>query len=62
HQIINTGDTDLRYFCLSTNEPQDICEYPDSDKLLAYDRSDADKVLRHMARTAESIDYFDGEK
>jgi uncharacterized cupin superfamily protein len=28
HQIINTSESDLKYFCLSTNEPYDICEYP----------------------------------
>ncbi len=31
HQIINTSDCDIKYLCLSTNEPFDICEYPDSN-------------------------------
>lgn len=62
HQIINTGKADLKYLCLSTNEPFEICEYPDSDKMLALDSSQADQPFRHIARISDSLDYFDGEK
>lgn len=60
HQIINTGDHDLKYFCLSTNEPYDICEYPDSDKILAMDKQTA-VGFRHIAKTSSAVDYMDGE-
>lgn len=64
HQIINTGNVDLRYFCLSTAEPVDICEYPDSGKVLSYVRGSeepGESGFRHISRLAESVDYFDGE-
>lgn len=61
HQIINNTDHDLKYFCLSTNEPYDICEYPDSDKILAMDKRDA-QPLRFIARASSAVDYFDGEQ
>ena len=32
HQIINTGDGDLRYFALATDEENDVFEHPDSNK------------------------------
>ena len=34
HQIINTGTTTMRYLALSTLAETDVCEYPDSQKLL----------------------------
>ena len=61
HQIINTGEGDLRYLCLSTNEPYEVCEYPDSGKVLSSVRGADDQGFRHMARLADDIDYFDGE-
>ncbi len=60
HQLINIGVDDLKYFCLSTNEPYDICEYPDSDKILAMDRQTGDG-LRHITRAESAVDYMDGE-
>lgn len=60
HQIVNTSDFDLKYFCLSTNEPYDICEYPDSDKVLAMDKQ-TPIGLRHIARARDAVDYYDGE-
>ena len=61
HQIINTSDVELKYFCLSTNEPFDICEYPDSKKVVAWDNSPNKEPLKHRARTSEELDYYDGE-
>lgn len=61
HQIINTGDVDLKYFCLSTNEPYDICEYPDSDKVLAMDKQTKIR-FRHITKAASAVDYMEGER
>ncbi|MDB5505636.1 MAG: hypothetical protein JWR75_274 [Devosia sp.] len=64
HQLINTGATVLRYYGISTKAATEVCEYPDSGKVLTASRPgglEAGKV-RHMHRAgAESIDYWDGE-
>ena len=62
HQIINTSDTELRYLCLSTSEEADICEYPDSNKMMAYARGEEDKRFRHIAKMEQAVDYYDGEE
>lgn len=66
HQIINTGDGELRYLAVGTNETPDICEYPDSGKYLVFDDSlrDADgkpREFRVLGRQQHSLDYWDGE-
>ncbi|MGB3338048.1 MAG: cupin domain-containing protein [Devosia sp.] len=66
HQILNTGAGVLRYLGVSTMSATDVCEYPDSDKILVSSRpngrqSEIGKV-RHMHRTGQDdIDYWDGE-
>lgn len=60
HQIINTGDTELKYLSLSTNKPFEICEYPDSDKVLAWSESPGGPI-RHITKLESSVDYFEGE-
>ena len=62
HQIINTGKTDIRYLCLSTEIPYDICEYPDSNKMLSFVDESTGHKLRHIARQADAVDYFEGEQ
>ena len=62
HQIINTSDAELRYLCLGTSEESDICEYPDSDKMMAYAGGDGDSGFKHIARMEQAVDYFDGEE
>ncbi|QSX29698.1 cupin domain-containing protein [Shewanella cyperi] len=61
HQLINTGTETLRYLCLSTNDPFDICEYPDSDKILAMTGEQGNRTLRHISRAGDAVDYYDGE-
>lgn len=60
HQIINTGIGDLKYFCLSTAEPFDICEYPDSNKILSLDRQE-NRDFRHISKVDQAVDYMHGE-
>ena len=62
HQIINDSKTDLRYLALGTKTPYDICEYPDSDKILSRVTSEDDSNLWNMSKGNESYDYFEGEE
>lgn len=66
HQLINTGETDLRYFAISTRRDPDICEYPDSGKYMVASgipdgsgMMGAKFVLR--GRDKPLLDYWDGE-
>lgn len=62
HQIRNTGDTDLRYLALSNRVPLEVCEYPDSGKLLVVGDDSAAGGFRNMFRTGDAVDdYYDGE-
>ena len=65
HQLLNTSEAELRYLALSTKIEPEICEYPDSDKVLAFDgfgdsrnQSKLDVVVH---RSATGVDYWDGE-
>ncbi len=60
HQLINTGAGELRYLAVSTQIDPEVCEYPDSGKIGAY-CGDDDKGLMHLSRSAQAVDYWDGE-
>jgi uncharacterized cupin superfamily protein len=61
HHIINTSDAPLKYLSLSTKEYPEVCEYPDSDKLMAFSSQDGKSTLRSMHHRASSVDYWEGE-
>ncbi len=64
HQIINTGTEELRFLAISTMGSPEICEYPESGKFGVYaDFSAAaqGKPFRHIAREAQSLDYWEDE-
>ena len=66
HQIINTGDVEMRYLAVSTQAPIEICEYPDSGKFGVYEDLPGDaagngKRFRHLARHEDARDYWEGE-
>ena len=66
HQLINTSQGELRYLSISSKILPEICEYPDSRKLGIYSMMAAPgeaspRPFRHMARLADSLDYYDGE-
>lgn len=65
HQIINNGDSELRYLALSTRRYPEICEYPDSDKFgVMANTVDADgepRMFRVIGREADGLDYWEGE-
>lgn len=61
HQIINTSDKPLKYFCLSTNEPVDVCEYPDSNKIMSFVVTPGEERFKHISSMDKSVDYYEGE-
>ena len=56
HQIINTSDAPMKYLSISTKESPEVCEYPDSNKTLAYGAS-----FGRMSRLDTDLDYWEGE-
>jgi len=60
HQIINTGTAELRYLAVSTMEPLEICEYPDSGKFGAFVAGEP-RAFRHIGAPGDAHDYWEGE-
>lgn len=56
HHIVNTSDAPLKYLSISTQERPEVCEYPDSGKLVAFGPG-----LRQVHRRDGSLGYWDGE-
>jgi uncharacterized cupin superfamily protein len=56
HCLINESDKPFRYIMIGDNDPDEICVYPDSNKILI--RS----LDRAIVRDGERLDYWDGEK
>jgi len=65
HQIINTGEVEMRYLAVSTKLAPEVAEYPDSGKfgLLAElaDGKGGSRMLLHIGREGEGLDYWEGE-
>ena len=62
HQIVNTGNSVLRYLGVSTVAETEVCEYPDSGKFQVMSRVAADRRFRHVGREGlHTLDYWDGE-
>ena len=62
HQILNTSDKPLKYLSFSINAETEICEYPDSNKYLAYSRTKGPLLAhRRMHRAKDDLDYWAGE-
>jgi uncharacterized cupin superfamily protein len=52
----------LKYLALSTMERNDVCEYPDSNKIGVFIGEDREKpVLRALFRAEQAVDYWDRE-
>lgn len=66
HQIINTGDSTLKYIGISTRNDPEIVEYPDSGKFSAMaiwpGSSFFDAHLKIVARPEDARDYWEGEE
>ncbi len=62
HQLLNTGDTPLRYLCFSTMIPTEVVGYPDSKKVGAFGGpGTGPQWQRVMVREGTLLDYYDGE-
>lgn len=63
HQLINTGEVELKYLAVSTRQWPEIVDYPDSKKfgvtLIGADGET--RVFRHLGRAEQMLDYWDGE-
>lgn len=62
HQIINDGDVPLVYMAISTEDQAEVCEYPDSGKVLSTVRRHGKRVHQHISRLADKVPYLDGER
>ncbi len=68
HQLINTGDADLKYLAFSSNGPTSIVVYPDSKKFVATagipeGGAPWDAKFRHLGwQEKGTAEYFDGEE
>jgi uncharacterized cupin superfamily protein len=56
HQIVNTSEAPLKYLSISTQERPEVCEYPDSDKFMAYGGG-----FTGLQRRTTRLDYWEGE-
>lgn len=54
HKFVNEGDEPVTLLILGVTTPHDVCEYPDSNKVLSI-------AVQEIYRKGESLDYFDGE-
>jgi uncharacterized cupin superfamily protein len=63
HQLINTGNKELRYWVISTMEYPDISEYPDSSKIGAYATTAVGQAVgfRALYVKNKNVSYYDGE-
>lgn len=53
HQIANPFDEDLVYLAIGPNDPNEVCVYPDSGKVMV-------RSLRRVG-LLENVDYMEGE-
>ena len=66
HQIINTGEEEMRYLGFSTMLSPEAVDYPDSGKFAVWSRPDPGgdprkAGLRYVGRRDTTLDYWDGE-
>ena len=56
HKLVNTGDSDLVYLCLSTNLMPEVTEYPDSGKVGVLAAPDWNQLLADFYAGADVSD------
>ncbi len=64
HQLLNTGDTPLRYLCFSTLVSTEVVGYPDSNKIAAIASPKAyadDRWVASWFPADANVGYFHGE-
>ena len=64
HQVWNASDEPARYLVASSTASPEVVEYPDSGKVLAAARADANGEGRlwTMHRRSDAVDYIEGER
>ena len=64
HQVVNRTDEPALYVVGSSNVSPEVCEYPDSGKLLAMSRAESQRGNRlwTVHRLDNELDYMDGEE
>ena len=68
HQIVNTGDADLKYLGISDipRDDAEVVEYPDSGKFMVISQTEGGGPMsakfRVLGRERAALDYFDGEE
>ena len=65
HQLVNTGDGELKYLAVSTALSPEVCQYPDSGKFAVSLYGDSGKPgdwrFRHVGRNEDARGYWEGE-
>lgn len=66
HQIINTGQVELKYLAVSTRIYPEVAEYPDSGKFgvmaeLPAVAEGKPRTFRFVGRAEQNLDYWEGE-
>lgn len=61
HQISNTGSSELKLFALGTREPQEVVEFPDSDKVMVACGPEFNRDLRLIFKAGQTVSYHEGE-
>lgn len=56
HCLINETDAPFRFIMIGTHDPNEVCVYPDSNKIMIRG------LDRAILRDENRLDYFDGEK
>jgi len=63
HQLVAGGDAPLRFLAISTNGAPDLCVYPDSGKLGAFERlGDGGGGVWEFYRREDAVPYWHGEE
>lgn len=61
HQIINDGKVNLKYISLSTMIEEEVCEYPDSNKVGVFIGSYEESRFRKVFVADQDVPYSHGE-
>ena len=61
HQIVNRGETTLRFLAFSTHGDPDVVLQLDSGKVGAFERRPDGGGLRVWFRREDEVDYYEGE-
>ncbi len=56
HCLINDSDAPFRFIMIGDDEPNEVCVYPDSNKVMV------SALGRAILRDGERLDYWDGER